>query len=58
MVVQTVTFSSSGGIQSFFDLDEIPPSPPKKNVNINNDNTKKDTRMLQWSLETKAENNA
>ena len=29
-----------------------------KYVNINNDNRKKDTRMLQWSLETKAESKA
>jgi hypothetical protein len=28
------------------------------NVNTNKDNRKKDTRMLQWSLETKAEGNA
>lgn len=29
-----------------------------KYVNINNDNGKKDTRMLLWSLESKAESGA
>jgi hypothetical protein len=29
-----------------------------KYVDINNDNRKKDTRMFQWSLETKAESNS